>query len=88
MRKLGLLGVSLSAAVICAAVPVSPNWSPAKAGLFTQDKAEARPVRRSVVVRRPVVRRPVAAVSSGRTGVGVGFGHSFGPSCYGASGNC
>jgi hypothetical protein len=62
MRKLYLLAISVGAAVICAAVPVSPNWSPAKTGLFTQDKAEAvvvvrrRPV---VVVRRPHVRRVI-----------------------------
>jgi hypothetical protein len=65
MRKLYLLAVSAGVAVVCASVPVSPNWSPAKTGLFTQDKAEAVVVvRRRAVVRRPVVvrRRPVVVV--------------------------
>jgi hypothetical protein len=64
MRKLCLLVVSVAAGVLSAAIPVSPNWSPATMGLFTQDRAEAVVVvrRRPVaVVRRPVVvvRRPV-----------------------------
>jgi hypothetical protein len=65
MRKLCLLAVSAGVAAVCVAIPVSPNWSPAKTGLFTQDRAEAvvvvrrRPVavvRRPVVVHRRVVR--------------------------------
>jgi hypothetical protein len=53
MKKLSLFAVSFSAAVVCAAVPASFNWSPAK---FSLDTAEAR-------VGRPLTATSVAGVS-------------------------
>ena len=53
MKKVNLFVVSVSAAVVCAAVPASFNWSPAK---FSMDTAEAR-------VGRPLTATSVAGVS-------------------------
>src|ERR1700722_10227954 len=56
MKKLSLFA-SVSAALACAAVPVSfSNWSPANVTLFSLDTAEAR-------VGRPLTATSVAGVS-------------------------
>lgn len=56
MKKLSLLAVSASAALICAAVPLSCHWSPATAPSVSVDRAEAR-------VGRPLTATSVAGVS-------------------------
>jgi hypothetical protein len=56
MKKLGLSAVSAGAALICAAVPLSFHWSPAKAPSVSVDQAEAR-------VGRPLTATSVAGVS-------------------------
>jgi hypothetical protein len=53
MKKLSLFAASVSTALVCAAVPASFNWSPAK---FSLDTAEAR-------VGRPLTATSVAGVS-------------------------
>src|SRR5258705_12988055 len=55
MKKLSLFA-SVSAALVCAAVPASLNWSPGNVTLFSLDTAEAR-------VRRPLTATSVAGVS-------------------------
>ena len=55
MKKLSLFA-SVSAALVCAAVPASFNWSPANVTLFSLDTAEAR-------VGRPLTATSVAGVS-------------------------
>jgi hypothetical protein len=55
MKKLTLFA-SVSAALVCAAVPASLNWSPANVTLFSLDTAEAR-------VGRPLTATSVAGVS-------------------------
>jgi hypothetical protein len=55
MKKLSLFA-SVSAAVVCAAVPVSFNWSPANVTLLSLDTAEAR-------VGRPLTATSVAGVN-------------------------
>ena len=56
MKKLSLFAVSVSAALVCAAVPASFNWSPANVTLFSLDTAEAK-------VGRPLTATSVAGVS-------------------------
>jgi hypothetical protein len=56
MKKLGLSAVSVSAALVCAAVPLSFHWSPANAPSISVDQAEAR-------VGRPLTATSVAGVS-------------------------
>ena len=56
MTKLGLSAVSVSAALVCAAVPLSLHWSPVKAPSVSIDQAEAR-------VGRPLTATSVAGVS-------------------------
>jgi hypothetical protein len=55
MKKLSLFA-SVSAALVCAAVPTSLNWSPSNVTLFSLDMAEAR-------VGRPLTATSVAGVS-------------------------
>jgi hypothetical protein len=55
MKKLSLFAVSVSAALVCAAVPASFNWPPART-LFSLDTAEAR-------IGRPLTATSVAGVS-------------------------
>jgi hypothetical protein len=55
MKKLSLFA-SVSAALVCAAVPASLNWSPSNLTLFSLDTAEAR-------VGRPLTATSVAGVS-------------------------
>ena len=55
MKKLSLFA-SVSAALVCAAVPVSLNWSAANVTLFSLDTAEAK-------VGRPLTATSVAGVS-------------------------
>jgi len=67
MKKLSLFACG-SAALVCAAVPASFNWSPANVTLFSLDTAEAR-------VGRPLTATSVAGVSRrvnrrGRAAVG------------------
>src|SRR5882724_9688997 len=56
MKKFGLLAVSVSAGLVCAAVPASLSWSPANVTLFSLDTAEAR-------VGRPLTATSVAGVN-------------------------
>ena len=56
MTKLSLYAVSVGAALACAAVPLSLQWSPAKAPSLSIDRAEAR-------VGRPLTATSVAGVS-------------------------
>jgi hypothetical protein len=56
MKKLTLLGVTLSAALLCAAVPFSLQWSPAKTLSVSLDKADAR-------IGRPLTPMSVAGVN-------------------------
>ena len=56
MKKREPIQASVSAALVCAAVPVSFNWSPANVTLFSLDTAEAR-------VGRPLTATSVAGVS-------------------------
>jgi hypothetical protein len=55
MKKLSIFA-SVSAALVCAAVPASFNWSPANVTLFSLDTAEAK-------VGRPLTATSVAGVS-------------------------
>ena len=55
MKKLSMFA-SVSAALVCAAVPASFNWSPANVTLFSLDTAEAKVV-------RPLTATSVAGVS-------------------------
>jgi hypothetical protein len=55
MKKLSIFA-SVGAALVCAAVPASFNWSPANVTLFSLDTAEAR-------VGRPLTPMSVAGVS-------------------------
>ena len=55
MKKLSLFA-SVGAALVCAAVPASFNWSPSNMTLFSLDTAEAR-------VGRPLTATSVAGVS-------------------------
>src|SRR5882757_1252250 len=55
MKKLSLFA-SVGAALVCAAVPASLNWSPSNVTLFSLDTAEAR-------VGRPLTATSVAGVS-------------------------
>lgn len=56
MSKLSQFAASVGAALVCAAVPASFNWSPANTTLFSLDMAEAR-------VGRPLTATSVAGVS-------------------------
>ena len=76
MRKLTLLGVVLSAALLAAA-PVSLHWSPAKTLSLSLDKAEARigrPLSPGSVagVNRRVHRRAYYGAAVGAAAVGAG----------------
>ena len=56
MKKLSLLGATLGAALICAAVPLSLHWSPAKTLAVSVDTADAR-------IGRPLTPMSVAGVN-------------------------
>jgi hypothetical protein len=56
MKKLGLSAVSVSAALVWAAVPLSFHWSPGKTPSVSVDQADAR-------VGRPLTATSVAGVS-------------------------
>jgi hypothetical protein len=56
MTKVGLSAVSVSAALVCAAVPLSFHWSPGKTPSVSVDQADAR-------VGRPLTATSVAGVS-------------------------
>jgi hypothetical protein len=56
MRTLSLFAVSVGAALVCAAVPASINWSPASETLLSMDTAQAR-------VGRPLTPGSVAGVN-------------------------
>ena len=57
MKKLSLLGATFGAALICAAVPFSLQWSPAKTLSLSVDTADAR-------IGRPLTPMSVAGVSA------------------------
>ena len=88
MKKLTLLGVVLSAALLAAA-PISPHWSPAKTLSLSIDKAEARvgrPLTPGSVagVNRRVHRRAYYGAAVGAAAVGaaaVGAYHYNRPAC-------
>ena len=56
MKKLGILGVTLSAALLLAAAPLSFHWSPTKMVSPSLDKADAR-------IGRPLTPMSVAGVN-------------------------
>ena len=56
MKKFSLLGATLGAALICAAVPLSLHWSPAKTLAVSVDTADAR-------IGRPLTPMSVAGVN-------------------------
>ena len=56
MKKLSLLGATLGAALLCAAVPYSLSWSPAKTLSLSVDTADAR-------IGRPLTPMSVAGVN-------------------------
>jgi hypothetical protein len=56
MKKLSLLGVTLSAALLFAAAPLSFHWSPTKTMSLSLDKADAR-------LGRPLTPMSVAGVN-------------------------
>lgn len=56
MTKLRLLGAALGAALLCAAVPFSVHWSPAKTPSLSLDTAQAR-------IGRPLTPMSVAGVN-------------------------
>jgi hypothetical protein len=56
MKKLSLLGATFGAALICAAVPFSLQWSPAKTPSLSVDTADAR-------IGRPLTPMSVAGVN-------------------------
>jgi hypothetical protein len=84
MKKLILLGVVLSGALLAAA-PVSLHWSPAKTLSLSLDKAEARvgrPLTPGSVagVNRRVHRRPYYGAAAGAAAVGAYGGYAR-PAC-------
>jgi len=97
MKRLSLLGATVGAALICAAVPFSLQWSPAKTMALSLDTADARVGRpltpMSVAgVNRRVHRRAYGAAAVGAAAVGAAaagayYGqprcgyHSY-PPCY------
>jgi len=56
MNKLGLIGVTIAAALLCTAAPFSVQWSPAKTPSLSLDTADAR-------VGRPLTPMSVAGVN-------------------------
>ena len=85
MKKLSQFAVSVSAAVVCAAVPASFKSSPANTTLFSLNTAEAR-------VGRPLTATSVAGVSRRvqrreyrRTAAGVAVGAAVGAAAVGAA---
>jgi hypothetical protein len=85
MNKLSQFAVSISAAMVCAAVPASFKSSPANTTLFSLNTAEAR-------VGRPLTATSVAGVSRRvqrreyrRTGAGVAAGAAVGAAAVGAA---
>ena len=96
MKKLSLLAVSASAALICAAVPLSCHWSPATAPSVAVDRAEARvgrPLTATSVAGvsrradRRAYRRAAAGVAVGAAAVGGAayYGGYYGPGAVGAA---
>jgi hypothetical protein len=95
VKKLSLLGATLGAALICATVPFSLQWSPAKTLSLSVDTADARIGRpltpMSVAgVNRRVHRRAYygAAAAAGAVAAGTYYNHArrcgyypYGP-CY------
>jgi len=94
MNKLGLVGITLAGALLCAAAPLSVQWSLAKGPSLSLDKADARIGRpltpMSVAgVNRRVHRRAyygAAAVGAAAVGAGAYYGRRCGyypyPPCY------
>jgi hypothetical protein len=79
MKKLSLSAVSVGAALVCAALPLSLHWAPMKAPSVSLDQAEARigrPLTATSVagvsrrVQRRTYRRAVAGAAVGATAVG------------------
>ena len=97
MKKLTLVGMTAAAALLCAAAPISLQWSPGKTLSLSVDKADARIGRpltpMSVAgVNRRVHRRAYGAAAVGAAAVGAAaagayYGqprcgyHSY-PPCY------
>jgi hypothetical protein len=67
MKKLSLFAVSVSGALVCAAVPASFNWSPAGFSLDTAEARVGRPLTATSVagVRRRAYRRDYRRAAAG-----------------------
>jgi hypothetical protein len=76
MKKLSLCAVSVGGALVCAAVPASFNWSPAKVSLDTAEARIGRPLTATSVagvgrrVYRRQYRRAAAGAAVGAAAVG------------------
>ena len=76
MKKLTLFAVSVGGALVCAAVPASFNWSPAKVSLDTAEARIGRPLTATSVagvgrrVYRRQYRRAAAGAAVGAAAVG------------------
>jgi uncharacterized membrane protein len=89
MRKLTLYAVSASAALVCAAIPVS--WSPANVTLLSLDTADARvgrPLTATSVagVNRRVTRRAYRRAAVGTAAVGAAAVGGYAVGGYGGGG--
>jgi hypothetical protein len=74
MMKLSLSALSVGAALACAAVPLSLQWSPAKAPSLSLDRAEARVGRPLTATSVAGVNRRVHRRAARRATVGVAVG--------------
>ena len=74
IMKLSLSAVSVGAALACAAVPLSLQWSPAKAPSLSLDRAEARVGRPLTATSVAGVNRRVARRTARRTAAGAVVG--------------
>jgi hypothetical protein len=88
MKKLGLSAVSVSAALVCAAVPLSFHWSPGKTPSVSVDLADARvgrPLTATSVagVSRRVQRRAYRRAATGATVGAAAVGAAAGPAYVG-----
>src|SRR3954454_2425137 len=78
MKKLSQFTVAVSAALVCAAVPASFNWSPTNTTSFSLDMAEARVGRPLTATSVAGVNRRVQRREYRRTAAGVAAGAAVG----------
>src|SRR5262249_24049032 len=94
MKTLGLSAVAIGAALVCAALPLSFQWSASKVLSISVDQAEARVGRPATAtsvagVNRRMVRRgdrraaAVGAAAAGAAAVGVAAAYATGPGYVG-----